>query len=235
MNRMILRTIQRVGMSIRFNKMTNAKTPHQIGEISPPRFEFRTFGYQLDASAKLMADASIAVPEAVRERSSDELYIVSKTNDSNNTKIRNGHVDIKTLIQTVDGCEQWKPQLKTGFPIVKEVLVNDLFPAFMVEPPALRKESYTLEEFLTLVRAHPKFKVIKVHKHRHAYNVNNTICEVAKVVINGVHLKTISTESTVLADVKKTIEAVGLTGVENINYVQAIKRIIKWENKPLAT
>ena len=32
-------------------------------------------------------------------------YLYSNTNDINNTKIRNGKMDIKTYVQTVDGLE----------------------------------------------------------------------------------------------------------------------------------
>ena len=47
-------------------------------------------------------------------------------------------------------------------------------------------------------------------------------------------VKTINSESTVVEDVLKTIREVGLEGVENINYLQAIKRVIGMINKPLA-
>lgn len=47
-------------------------------------------------------------------------------------------------------------------------------------------------------------------------------------------MKTINSESTVVEDVLKTIREVGLEGVENINYLQAIKRVIGMINKPLA-
>ena len=47
-------------------------------------------------------------------------------------------------------------------------------------------------------------------------------------------LKLINSESTEIEDIKKTIEDVGLQGVENINYLQAIKRVIGMSDKPLA-
>ena len=37
-----------------------------------------------------------------------------------------------------------------------------------------------------------------------------------------------------IEDIKKTIKDVGLEGVENINYLQAIKRVIGMSDKPLA-
>ena len=54
--------------------------------------------------------------------------------------------------------------------------------------------------------------------------VNDTICEVANVLINGASVMTINSESTEIEDIKKTLEMVGLENSENINYLQAIKR-----------
>ena len=62
-----------------------AKEKLKVGEISKPRFEFRSFGQNFDASAKRMARLSHPIPEKVWDRRSDEIYIVSQTNDVNNT------------------------------------------------------------------------------------------------------------------------------------------------------
>ena len=55
------------------------KPAMQIGEISKPRFEFRTFGQDFDIPAKYMARLSVPIPEKVWERTSEEIYILSKT------------------------------------------------------------------------------------------------------------------------------------------------------------
>ena len=211
-----------------------AKPEMKVGEISKPRFEFRTFGQNFEESAKRMARLSVPIPEKVWERESEEVYILSKTNDINNTKIRDGKMDIKTYIQTVDGLEQWNPLMKGEFPISKKVLENDVFPAFQVDMPALTKDTYTLEEFLAMIDAHKDLQGVRVHKQRFGYMVNNTLCEVGNVLINGAKVVTINSESTELDDIKKTITDCKLEGCENINYLQVIKRIIGWINKPLA-
>ena len=64
--------------------------------------------------------------------------------------------------------------------------------------------------------------------------VNDTICEAGAVLINGAKVMTINSESTEVEDIAKTIKAIGLEGVENINYLQAIKRVIGMSDKPLA-
>lgn len=206
----------------------------EIGAISKPRFEFRTFGQDFTKAIERMARLSVPVPEKVWERHSDEIYIISRTNDINNTKIRDGKMDIKTYVQTVDGLEQWNPLMKGEFPISAEVLKKEVFPAFMVKMPELTKETYTYEEFITMVNAHPDLQAVRVHKQRWGYMVNDTICEAGAVIINGAKVMTINSESTELEDIKKTIKDVGLEGVENINYLQAIKRVIGMSDKKLA-
>ncbi|MDP2235615.1 MAG: hypothetical protein Q8J88_04185 [Bacteroidales bacterium] len=206
----------------------------KIGEISKPRFEFRTFGQNFDVAHHRMARLSMPIPEKVWERHSDEIYIISRTNDINNTKIRDGKMDIKTYVQTVDGLEQWNPLMKGEFPIKSEVLENEVFPAFMVEMPKLEKEITTYDEFIQMIKNHPDLAAVRVHKQRLGYMVNNTICEYGEVLINGAKIVTINSESTEVDDILKTIKDVRLEGVENINYLQAIKRVIGMTDKPLA-
>ncbi len=211
-----------------------SKNKLNIGEISKPRFEFRTFGRDFSESSKLMAELSIPVPEKVRHRQSDEIYIVSRTNDINNTKIREGMMDIKTYIQTVQGLEQWKPIMKTEFPISSKILKNNVFPALKTEIPKLIKDDYSIYEFLEMIKTNLNLKAVRVHKERFGYMVNDTICEVANVIINGAKVVTINSESTEIKDIKKTMNDVKLTNIENINYLQVIKRVIGMINKPLA-
>ena len=64
--------------------------------------------------------------------------------------------------------------------------------------------------------------------------VNDTICEYGIVLINGARIVTVNSESTEVDHILKTITDLGLEGVENINYLQAIKRIIGMIDKPLS-
>lgn len=212
-----------------------SKEELKIGEISKPRYEFRTFGRDFSGAAARMARLSVPVPEKVWVRQSVETYIISRTNDVNNTKIRDGKMDIKTFVQSVDGLEQWNPLMKGEFPIAASVLRDEVFPAFKVEGlPRLDQERYTLEEFLQIVREHPDLQAARVEKIRRGYMVNGAICETGEVYINGALVQTINAESTEVDDIKKTVKECGLEGVENINYLQAIKRVTGMIDKPLA-
>ena len=206
----------------------------KIGEISKPRFEFRTFGQMFDDEHFRMARLSNPVPEKVWDRSSEEIYILSRTNDNNNTKIRDGKMDIKTFVQEVDGLEQWNPLMKAEFPIPAETLKKEVYPAFMVDVPELKKDKYTFEEFIAMVHNNPDLQAVRVQKHRFGYMVNDTICEAAEVLINGALLMTLNSESTEVKDILKTMKDVGMDKYENINYLQAIKRVIGMIDKPLA-
>ncbi|MBC8175634.1 MAG: hypothetical protein H8E82_08305 [Candidatus Marinimicrobia bacterium] len=212
-----------------------AKEKMKVGEISKPRFEFRTFGQGFDGAEERMARLSIPIPEKLWMRESDEIYIMSRTNNINNTKIRGGKMDIKTYVQTKDGLEQWNPLIKTDFPVSTDFLKSDIFPAFRVDLPELNKSKYTTDEFLAMVKEHPDLQAVSVFKERYGYMVNDTICEVAFVLINGAAVVTINSESTEISDVLKTLKDCKLEGFENINYLQAIKRVLGWIDKPLAS
>ncbi len=80
-----------------------------------------------------MAGLSISVPDRVHHRKSDEIYIISKNNNSNNIKIRDDKLDIKNHIQTIKELEQWNPVLKAEFPLKTTVLINEILPAFKIE------------------------------------------------------------------------------------------------------
>ena len=206
----------------------------KMDEASKPRFEFRSFGQNFEGAAKRMARLSMPVPEKFWERHSDEIYIMSRTNDVNNTKIRDGKMDIKTLVQTVDGLEQWNPLMKGEFPMLLEILKTEVFTAFHVSAPDLPKEQYSYDEFMSMIHKHPDLQAVRVHKQRSGYLVNDVICETGIVFINGARVETINLESTDVQLMKQTIKEIGLQGVENINYLQAIKRVVGMIDKPLA-
>jgi hypothetical protein len=203
-------------------------------EVSSPRFEFRLFGNDFTLVAERMAQLSGPVPERVQERRSDEIYIMSKHNDVNNIKIRYGLMDIKVLLRTVGGLEQWEPLMKAEFPIDSGILVDHVFPALQVRISEPGERDYSLDDFLTLIATNADLQAVDVRKHRHGYSVNETICEMAEIDIDGVKVVTVAIESTDIDAVRKTINDLGLTGMENINYLQGIKRVIGMIDKPLA-
>ena len=203
-------------------------------EIQKPRFEFRSFGKDFSLQANKMKRLSEPITKNMRIRRSKEVYIISITNDINNTKIRDNKIDVKRLVQIKEGLEQWNPVTKTGFPVLKEYLLDQFFPSLYTISPPLYNNIYSVSDFIKIIDDHEDLCAIRVSKERFGYLVNQTICEVANVTINNTKAVTISSESIDSAAVKKTIIDIGLVSVENINFLQAIKRVTGRINKPLA-
>ena len=202
--------------------------------VEKPRFEFRSFGKDFSLQAKKMKRLSEPITKNIRIRQSKEIYIISITNDINNTKIRDNKIDVKRLVQIKDGLEQWNPVTKTEFPVLKEYLLDQFFPSLYTISPPLYNNIYSVGDFIKIIDDHEDLCAIRVSKERFGYMVNQTICEVANVTINKTRIVTISSESINSTAVKKTIIDIGLESVENINYLQAIKRVSGIINKSLA-
>ncbi|MEX1258274.1 MAG: hypothetical protein WEG36_11715 [Gemmatimonadota bacterium] len=206
----------------------------QVGAESSPRFELRSFGQDFDRIHHRMARLSVPVPEDLWERRSEEIYVVSRASDVFGVKIRGGKLDVKEWVRTVDGFEQWAPRLKVAFPLPAVLLQEKLFPALQTAPPDLPAGGCDLEDFLRRVRSHPELQVVRVKKRRFGYLVHGTICEYVVVLINGARVVTVGAESTEIPDLHRTLTDTGMAGLENINYLQAIKRVIGMIDRPLA-
>ena len=200
-----------------------------MSEIKP-RFEFRTFAQDLGLVERKMR--ALSPVESIRE--SSEIYIMSKANNENNTKIRDSKMDIKVFIKEEKGLEQWNPRMKGEFPMNAQQLETDVFPAFGVEIPALTKKVYELEEYLDeIIRPNPQLLAVHVFKRRFAFTINGCIAEIGDVFINGAKIRTANLES---VDVEAILEAkkmVGLEEYDNINYLMAIKRVTGLESGPI--
>lgn len=213
--------------------MSPADSAPRIGEASDPRFEFRSFGQDLDAVRFQLGRLSAPVPDAVRERRSDETYIVSRTTDRCNTKVRAGKIDVKWLLQAVERFEQWDAVLKTPFPLPTTLLRDAVFPAMNVSAPTLATDSYDVEQLIALVRAHPDLAAVAVHKQRFGYLVHDVTCEYAVVHVNGARVVTVGAESTDLEALRRVVAETGMAGLEPINYLQATKRVIGMVPMPI--
>ncbi len=194
-------------------------------KTSKARYEFRCFGQNLEQPHYRMARLSEVVPEELWKRVSHEMYIISSTSNISNAKIRDRKLEIKTLLKTHEGMEQWDPILNEEFPIQPILLIKKLFQVLNVKPPLLETNNMKQEALLKIIKNYPYLQLVRVKKERQGYKVNHAICEYANVWINGAHISTISCESTDIKDIKKTLADIGLQEAENINYVQAIKRI----------
>ena len=187
-----------------------------------PRWEWRTFTHQTDVEEK------ISTYPLTRQVESSDVYILSELS-MENTKVRNDVMDIKSLqVVTKDGLEQWKPVKKEKFPLPLAE-VQEMFRVFKVPMPEFLKEACTFDEFLELVKTDDRIICVTVDKSRRLYDVDGCIVEVADLKIEGKSIMTVAVELGDPDKVRATMKMLGLTGLENINYVAAIKRMHKGE------
>ncbi len=193
----------------------------QLDGVIIPRWEWRTFAEDLEAEG-----ARVLAAGEVKTRDSQEVYILSRKSDEN-TKIRDGLMDIKTLqAVNADGLEQWRPIMKEQFPLAGDKLV-ELMTVLKVSPPERVKQSYTYDEFLSdVVGKHPDLVAVDVKKRRHGLTISGATVEFADTKFNGVPMQTICVEHADPDLVMNVVRQLGLEGLDNINYIRAMKRIV---------
>lgn len=189
-----------------------------------PRWEWRTFAQDVPPGV----DAIRAAPQ-VRGGSSEETYILSR-HANLNVKIRFGVLDIKQLLAVNEhGLEQWRPLLKESFPL-SEAAVARVVESLGVKLAGGLRGGYDPARFLDeVVRPCHDLSVVHVRKERSCHLVGECRAEVCRLEADGVLLWTVAVEQEDPRAVILVVRTLGLDGLENINYVRALKRLRGWE------
>ena len=185
------------------------------------RFEFRVWGNQLGPFRDRLN--AIATPSAPRE--SAETYILSRTLDTANVKLRAGLFDIKLMFEQVGRLERWRPVLKSEFPLDSRTIVEQVFPTLGVAVPQISQPSYTHGEFIRgLVQPNRDLAMVDVVKVRTQFISEKYTAEFAEVrIAGGATSETVELESEDPAAVLRAIAKLGLNSHANINYVRHLK------------
>ncbi|UCE51691.1 MAG: hypothetical protein JSV31_20850 [Desulfobacterales bacterium] len=191
-----------------------------------PRYEFRAFAQHFGLVEEKMRKLS----KLEKFRESSEIYILSPGNNENNIKIRYDTLDIKVLVKTEKGLQQWNPRMRGEFPMKMEVIRDEVFAALGVAVSEFNRAEYTLEQYLEeIIKPHPETVLARVFKRRFGYTINGCISEIADLLVNGAAIKTVAVESVDVEAILKAKEILGLQEYENVNYLLAIKRILGME------
>jgi len=193
-----------------------------MAEIKP-RYEFRIWSESLRPLQKKLEE--MAQP---RETKSQETYLISAVTEKCNAKIRAELMDIKVLIAEDRGLEQWKPIMKSGFPLASAVIAEQVFPSLEVPAPKLAKTEYPLDKFFSeVVGKEPKIAVVDVAKTRYQFNIGVCASEYSNITINKTPRDTLAVEST---DPDAVLELVKKLSIDepNVSYIREIRRILGW-------
>ncbi len=186
-----------------------------------PRWEWRTFTNDLK-----QAEVNIRKYAEGKTRESAEVYILSEVS-MDNTKVRDGLMDIKTLQQVnEDRLELWLPIMKGQFPLpIAEI--EKVFKCFRVSLPKFERAEYTFEQYLDeVIRPSKLLKAVNVHKLRTGFTINNCIVEIAEVTVDDKKIKTAAVEMEDPAMVIKTVRELELDIFPNINYLRGLKNLV---------
>ena len=187
------------------------------------RYELRAFANDFG----IVEEAIRSCARLAHYRESLEVYIVSAGNDENNTKVRGGLMDIKVLVDRYQGLEQWNPRMKGEFPLPRHAIRDAAFPAFGVAVPDLKRNEYSLKQYLDeVIGPHLDLAAVSVYKQRSGFDIDGCTVELANVTINGASMRTACLESTDPELVLETRTRLHFDGYENVNYLLAIKRVI---------
>jgi len=189
-------------------------------EAIVPRWEWRTFAADFgEADRRFRA----LPPGKVLE--SDELYLLSPKVDAN-VKIRDRLMDIKTLEQVNDdGLEQWRPVMKSGFPLPAAEVAKVC--AALDVAPLSAGEAYSLEQ-LQAELAHPSrgVRAVGIHKKRQRYTVGECFAEMTEVIAEGRAIRTVAIEHEDPARVWAAVQKMDLGKFGNVSYPRGLKRLL---------
>jgi exopolyphosphatase/guanosine-5'-triphosphate,3'-diphosphate pyrophosphatase len=184
-----------------------------------PRWEWRSFGTSFGS-----AESVLESMEPIETKDSDELYLLAQ--GGANVKVRDDLLDIKVL-EEVDavGLERWMPVMKQAFPMIS-VDVRRVFDAMETPTPTLKRDMYSLGEFVDELIEPSTVRAVNVHKHRVRYIVGGCMAELTDVVVGGGHTRSIAVESENPAGVAAAVHGLGLDGYLNTNYPLGLRRVL---------
>jgi exopolyphosphatase / guanosine-5'-triphosphate,3'-diphosphate pyrophosphatase len=191
-----------------------------------PRWEWRAFG---DVLAGGFEDV-----EPVSTQESDEVYLLSAAG-GDIVKVRDGLLDVKRLEQVDEaGLEQWRPVLKTPFPVSAADVARALRGLGLVHL-ALDADTYALDRLLDdVVHPHPELRAVEVHKRRERYVVGGCSAESTDVQTSFGSTHTVAVESEHPQLVVAALRELGLEGRPNVNYARGLEELLRRSARTVA-
>lgn len=186
-----------------------------------PRWEFRIFTPERGEEAERLGSA---LEETGQSRSND-VYLLKLLPAECNAKIRDDELQIKRLIDTADGFEQWQPDPALPFPLEPAA-----FEGLTGEPTAIALDAGTFVDRIR--RPAGPVAVVHVLKARRHFRGDDILAEAAQLTVNGARLESLAIESTNLDTLRDLRRELGLSAADNVSYVHCFLRLIGDEQLP---
>jgi exopolyphosphatase/guanosine-5'-triphosphate,3'-diphosphate pyrophosphatase len=157
---------------------------------------------------------------------SDELYLLSDESDAS-VKVRDDLMDVKRL-EAVDGngLEQWRPVLKSLFPL-GAADARTVLDALGASEQELAREAYALEQLTDeVVEANPALAAVAVHKRRVHYRLDECMAELSEVTVGNRSARTIAVEAEDPELVAATVRELQLADRPNVCVARGLKTLL---------
>jgi exopolyphosphatase/guanosine-5'-triphosphate,3'-diphosphate pyrophosphatase len=116
--------------------------------------------------------------------------------------------------------------LKGAFPLSRDD-VSEVLTTLGVTAPALRRTSYSLEDFVDeLIRPDPDSVAVEVHKRREHYDVEACMVELTEFTSDQATTRTLSVESPDPREVSSTVRRLGLADRRNVCVARGLKALV---------
>lgn len=133
-------------------------------------------------------------------------------------------MDIKHLTARESGLEQWVRAMKTPFPLDRDMLLSEVYPALMLPVPHLERQEYGIEQFFAeIVGPGDNLRTMRVYKKRSLFTRGHCSAEFARLEIEGIAHHSLALESEERGLLVDEIKRFGLVGHENTNYIMFLK------------
>ena len=183
---------------------------------APPRFEYRIWG-----------EAFPALPAPDGETVSREVYLLPAAGAEVNVKLRGDALEVKRLLGTRAGLQEWLPALRCPLPLPAAVIEQDLCPALGAASPRLMRASYPLERFLDEVAGTLQgVRVVALAKQRRAFEVAGSRAERTRVKVGEVTLESVAVEAERFEAAAAATDQLGLRRAPNVDYVSALGHLL---------
>ena len=183
---------------------------------APPRFEYRIWG-----------EAFPALPAPDGETVSREVYLLPAAGAEVNVKLRGDALEVKRLLGTRAGLQEWLPALRCPLPLPAAVIEQELCPAHGAAPPRLMQASYPLERFLDEVASTLQgVRVVALEKQRRAFEVAGSRAERTRVKVGEVTLESVAVEAERFEAAAAATDQLGLRRAPNVDYVSALGQLL---------
>ena len=196
--------------------------PHPTAPVVVPRWEWRTFGDDLDDLDTLDALQTAAPVD------SDETYLLSMYGDAS-VKVRGGVLDVKVL-QRVSGAglQLWVPTAKAPAPL-DAAAVAAAFTALGAPLPAAGGSGLSMEQLVEdVVSPRDDLRAVGTRKRRHRSVLDGCMVELTEMSAGGRTTRTVAVESPDPDLVIRTIERLGLAGRPNVCVARGLKSLLGW-------